>query len=102
VTKTGPKRGATARRDRHRKLAARGHPPCHICGEPIDYNAGHLEPLSFQIDHVIPLEKGGPDEMFLPDGTPQILPSHRKCNREKGAGPREVRLAVAFVTERNW
>lgn len=92
----------TSRRDRHRKHVARGKPPCHLCGQDIDYTAHHLEPLSFTIDHVIPLDKGGPDELFLPDGTPQILPAHRKCNREKSNSGTAIKAAVAFVTARRW
>lgn len=86
----------TAQRDRNRKAIARGRPPCHLCGEPIDYEAHHLEPLAFQIDHIIPRNKGGNDELE------NLAPAHRKCNRDKGDGPRELKAAVRFVTERRW
>lgn len=92
---TSPGR-STTRRDRHRKAVARGHPPCHLCNEPIDYEAKHLEPLAFQIDHIIPLAKGGTDDLD------NLAPAHRKCNRAKGDGPRELKKPVTFVTERAW
>lgn len=92
----------TARRDKHRRAIAKNKPPCHLCGGEIDWTAPHLDPLSFTIDHVIPIAKGGLDELFLPDGTPQIVAAHRKCNRDKGDGGAEIRAAVAFVTTRSW
>ncbi len=55
----------TTTRDKHRRIIANGlepsalgpKPPCYWCGEPIDYEAHYLKPLSFTIDHVIPLAK---------------------------------------------
>lgn len=92
----------TTRRDRHRRKVAQGQPPCHLCGEPIDYAASHLEPLSFTIDHVIPLAKGGPDQLYLDDGTPQIVAAHRRCNLKKGDGGHDIKAAVAYITDRCW
>lgn len=87
----------TTRRDRHRKLVARGRPPCHLCGADIDYDAAsHLEPLSFTIDHIIPLAKGGDDTLE------NLAAAHRKCNRAKGDGGAALKAAVAFVTARRW
>jgi len=104
---------STTRRDRHRKAVARGRPPCALCAKDINYEAAsHLEPQSFTIHHVIPLARGGPDALFLEDGTPQIVAAHRDCNRQQGdrlpgepkASPRPVqqREAVAYVTDRCW
>lgn len=87
---------STARRDRNRKLVARGRPPCHLCGNEIDYEASHLEPLAFTIDHIIPLAKGGLDEID------NIAAAHRQCNRAKGDGGAEIKAPVTFVTERAW
>lgn len=104
----------TTRRDRYRRKIAQGRPPCHLCGQDIDYAASHLEPLAFTIHHVIPLNRGGPDEMFLPDGTLQIVAAHRKCNRDQGdrmpgesrktakSAHRVEREPVKYVTERVW
>lgn len=92
----------TTRRDRHRKLVARGRPPCHLCGLDIDFAASHLEPHAFTIHHVIPIAKGGPDQMYLDDGTPQIVAAHRKCNRDYGDGGPDIKAAVGYVTNRQW
>lgn len=96
----------TARRDKHRDLIRRGkhpsyphpEPPCHLCGQPIDYQAHHLDPLSFSVDHVVPLNAGGPDTL---DNT---APAHRKCNRDKSDKPPDnwQRPGVTYVTERIW
>ena len=51
----------TSIRDRHRKIIAKDEPPCGICGHPIDYNAPHLDPGEFTVDHMVPLAMGGLD-----------------------------------------
>ena len=51
----------TTTRDQHRRAIARTKPPCGICGDPIDYQAHHLDPLSFTIDHITPIAAGGED-----------------------------------------
>ena len=53
----------SATRDRHRARIKQDQPACHICGKPIDYTLPHLDPMSFVVDHVIPLAKGGPDAL---------------------------------------
>lgn len=55
---------STTIRDRHRKIIARGKPPCGICGQPIDYSiTDHLDPAAYVVDHIVPVAKGGPDEL---------------------------------------
>ena len=85
----------TARRDRHRRIIAADEPPCALCGEPIDYQAHHLDPLAFTIDHITPMSRGG-DEL---DTLENLQPAHRKCNRDKS---NNVELGVKFITERAW
>ena len=93
----------TTTRDKHRRIIAEGlepspfgpHPPCYHCGEPIDYDAHHRNPLAFQIDHLHPIDKGGPDTLD------NIVPSHRKCNRDK-SNKVGYQAGVTFVTERCW
>lgn len=50
---------------------------CHICGEKIDFSLKAPNRLSFSIDHVIPLTKGGNDTLD------NVLPAHRACNSAK-------------------
>lgn len=85
----------TTIRDRHRRIIRRDNPPCHWCGEPINYEAHHHDPLSFQIDHVTPLNKGGDDTLD------NCVASHRACNREK-SDKVDYQPGVTFVTERRW
>lgn len=87
----------TRTRDSHRKTIARDHPPCHWCGNEIDYTAHHLDPFAFQVDHVTPLNRGGSDTID------NIVASHRACNRaksDKHPGLQEV--GVTFITDRCW
>ena len=83
----------TARRDRFRKIIARDQPPCHICGGEILYDAHHLDPLSFTIDHITPRKRGGSDTLD------NIMAAHRACNRDKSD---KVSAGVDFVTDRTW
>ena len=69
----------TTRRDRLRARIARGRPNCHICGEPINYDAPRDDPRSFALDHVIPLARGGADDHT------NVAASHRACNSKKRA-----------------
>jgi len=83
----------TARRDRFRRIIAADEPPCALCGNPIDYQAHHLDPMSFTIDHITPRNRGGQDVID------NIQAAHRKCNRDKSD---KVVTGVDFVTERAW
>jgi 5-methylcytosine-specific restriction endonuclease McrA len=86
---------STTRRDRFRRIIRRDEPPCHVCGEPIDYEAHHLDPLSFTIDHVHPIALGGPDTLD------NCAAAHRKCNRD-ASDKVLMPQGVTFVTERDW
>jgi 5-methylcytosine-specific restriction endonuclease McrA len=68
-----------ARAKRFRSAISRAKPACHICGLPILWDADHRDPKSFVIDHVIPLHKGGADELH------NIKAAHRDCNSKKRA-----------------
>lgn len=53
----------TTTRDQHRAAIRRERPPCGICQQPIDYTLPYLHPMSYVVDHIIPVAKGGPDEL---------------------------------------
>lgn len=74
------RRGPTHIRNRHRAVIARGEPPCHICGLPIDYTLPASDPMAYVVDHVIPLARGGLDALQ------NMNAAHRRrlCNARKG------------------
>ena len=90
-----PVKRDTARRNRHRRALSKGHPPCAWCGEDIDYNADYLDPMAFQVDHVMPLNRGGTDTLD------NVVPAHRKCNRQK-SDRLPMPPGATFVTRRVW
>ena len=67
------------RRNRDRAMIRRGRPACHICGLPIDYDLPYLDPGEFVVDHIVPLAKGGADDLS------NKAAAHRACNAAKGA-----------------
>lgn len=88
---------STTLRDKHRRIIAADEPPCHWCQGHIDYVAHHLDPKAFQIDHVVPLDAGGPDTLD------NLVASHRACNRAKSNKPAATTTSgVDFVTARTW
>lgn len=76
----GTKRSSTTR-DQARTRLARTRPNCHICGKPIDWDADWKDPMSFVVDHVIPLAKGGEDAL----SNMRAAHRQRSCNSTKRA-----------------
>lgn len=74
-----PRRANGARRDAIRKRWRSIGAPCWLCGKPIDYSlpAGH--PMSFEVDEVVPVSKGGDPLDFG-----NTRPAHRSCNQRRG------------------
>ena len=67
---------------RRRALVARVRAmggPCHICGLPIPPDAPPGTPLSFELDELVPVSKGG-----SPTDPSNVAPSHRCCNAWRG------------------
>lgn len=56
--------------------------PCHICGRPIDYSLPAGDPMSFEVDEIIPVSKGG-----SPIDRGNVAPAHRICNERRGNKP---------------
>src|SRR5690349_10907709 len=94
----------TTTRDRHRAAIARGKPDCALCFEPIDYTLKYPDPMSFVVDHIIPLGKNPtPERIAALDVISNKQAAHNTCNRAKwdhvegeDLGPR------TFVTARSW
>ncbi|SDN18041.1 HNH endonuclease [Streptomyces wuyuanensis] len=57
--------------------------PCWICGGAIDYSltgeAAQRAPLSFTLDHLVPLSRGG--DLLDPANARS---AHRRCNGRRG------------------
>ena len=60
--------------------------PCHLCGQPIDYGLPPGDPWSFELDHVVPIARGGD-----PYDYGSVAASHRICNQRKGCRPARFR-----------
>lgn len=73
----------SAQRDRDRARIRAAKPNCHICGKQIMWDADWLDPLSFVVDHVIPLAKGGQDALANKKAAHRRQP--RECNSKKRA-----------------
>ena len=90
----------TATRDKHRAIIKRDRPPCGICGREINYDAAHLDPGEFVVDHIIPLSITGP----AGDTLDNKQAAHRACNRTKSnkVEGQSVQVGRRFVTDRDW
>lgn len=83
--KPNPRRANGSRRNAIRERWKAIGAPCAICGGDIDYSlpAGH--PMSFEVDEIVPVSRGGDPLDFA-----NTQPVHRCCNQRKGnrlAGP---------------
>lgn len=67
-----------ARRQVRAWLRAQGL-PCAICGRPIDYSLPAGDPMSFEVDEIVPVSRGG-----SPIDRANVQPAHRICNEKKG------------------
>lgn len=71
-----PRRANGTRRSALRaRLRAEGR-PCHICGQPIDYDLPPGHPMSFEVDELVPVRHGGD-----PLDYSNVDAAHRYCNR---------------------
>lgn len=71
------KKGAAYEKIDFDEIFQRGGGKCGICGNKIDPTLKSSHPMSCQMDHIIPLSKGG--------GTTytNMQPTHARCNRSK-------------------
>lgn len=64
---------------------------CWICGHEIDLDIKHPDPMSFSVDHVTALSRGGD-----PLDPANHRPAHLGCNSSRGVG------TPTFATSREW
>ena len=86
----------TTQRDRDRAVIRRHKPPCGICQGDIDYTLRTPHPDSFEVDHIVPITKGGTDSLANKQA------SHRRCNRAKSDKLAGDLAPRTFVTTRTW
>ena len=77
ATKSRYARNGNRRRKLRARLKALGN-PCAICGMPIDYSLSAGDPMSFEVDEIIPVSLGG-DELDWNN----LQAVHRICNEKK-------------------
>ncbi len=53
--------------------------PCALCGAPIDYSLPARHPLSYELDEIVPVSRGGSAVDYE-----NVQPAHRICNQRKG------------------
>lgn len=88
-----------ARRKVRAWLKAQGL-PCHICGMPIDYTLPAGDPMSFEVDEIVPVSKGG-----SPIERSNVAPAHRICNEKRGnrpVGAKKRPRDLPCPTSRRW
>lgn len=88
-----------ARRQLREWLKSQGL-PCHICGMAIDYSLPAGDPMSFEVDEIIPVSKGG-----SPYDKRNVAPAHRICNQKRGNKPISSVTTPHYlpcVTSRRW
>lgn len=74
--------------------------PCHICGQPIDYSLPAGDPMSFEVDEIVPVSKGG-----SPTDRSNVAAAHRICNQRRGNRDLAAASGTApapVVTSRDW
>lgn len=79
TSKPNPRRSNGHRRTQLRNRVRARHDPCAICGQPIDYDLPPGDPMSFELDEIIPVSRGG-----SPFDIDNVQPAHRICNQRKG------------------
>lgn len=63
---------------RQRAIASKD-PICALCGGEIDMEAPAQHPMSCQVDHIVPVSRGG-----APYDIDNLQLTHARCNRIKG------------------
>jgi 5-methylcytosine-specific restriction endonuclease McrA len=79
MTAAARSKGKTGRPWRRaRAYVLRHQTICHLCGQPVDKTLTWPNPRSASVDHVIPLEAGGP-----PLALTNLRLAHLTCNSSK-------------------
>ena len=76
-----PRRTNGSRRTKLRNRVRAMGLPCALCGQPIDYSLPAGDPMSYELDEIVPVSRGG-----SPYDPGNVQPAHRLCNQRKGNG----------------
>lgn len=68
---------------------------CQICRELVDLDAGPYEPMSVNLDHVVPRSCGGSHDVA------NLRLTHRACNLRRGAGRSSDEEVAAWALARS-
>ena len=71
---------------RLRAQVKREEPYCWLCGGHIDPDRKAPDPLSFTLDHIVPVALGGPEL-----DRANVRAAHMRCNQRRGKGKRQAR-----------
>lgn len=82
-----------------RERVRRRGDPCALCGKPIDYSLPARHPMSFELDEIIPISRGG-----SPIDPDNVQATHRICNERKGnrVGDELKAHHLPCTTSRDW
>lgn len=98
--KPNPRRANGWRRTQLRNRLRDEGRPCHLCGRPIDYSLPAGDPMSFEVDELVPVSKGGD-----PLDYGNVDAAHRLCNQRRACkdltAPRRAR-DLPCKTSRRW
>lgn len=85
--------------DKNRKRILASQDICAICGRVVDKTLSADNPLSAQVDHIIPLAKGG-----HPSDISNLQLTHKVCNNKKGDKlvPQQAQPTNAEAWTLNW
>ena len=63
--------------EHNKKIILATQSVCAICGQPVNKSLKSPHPLSATVDHIIPCNRGGSDDLD------NLQLAHRRCNRLK-------------------
>lgn len=93
-----PRRTNGSRRTKLRNRVRAMGLPCALCGQPIDYSLPAGDPMSYELDEIVPVSRGG-----SPYDPANVQPAHRICNQRKGnRTAQDVRRPAALPHSRQW
>ena len=69
--------------------------PCHLCGQPIAYDAPPNDPESFEADHYYPVST----HPHLANDPANLRASHSRCNRSRG---NQAAQTGTWATAEDW